>query len=62
MSRHHANKLVVLPDRNGAYIMLTHQFREVGEKSIRPDPVNAFVHHFSDFHGGPPLLELNALC
>ena len=35
---HHADQMVVLPDRNGAYIMLTHQFREVGDRGVRTDP------------------------
>ena len=34
---HHADQMVVLPDRNGAYIMLTHQFREVGDRGVRTD-------------------------
>jgi hypothetical protein len=29
---HHADQLVVLSNRNGAYIMLTHQFREFGDR------------------------------
>src|SRR6185437_13359126 len=57
---HHADKLVVLPDRNGAYVMLTHQFRELGDRGVRTDPVDAFVHRISDFHGGPPSLVLAA--
>src|SRR6188508_3798237 len=36
---HHADKSVVLPDRNGANIMLPHQFREVGDRGVRIDPV-----------------------
>src|SRR6185436_15370573 len=48
---HHADKSVILPDRNGANIMLPHQFREVGDRGIRIDPVDALVHYFSDFHG-----------
>src|SRR5215468_602954 len=48
---HHADQPVVLPDRNGAYVMLAHQFREVGDRRVRADPVDASVHHFFDFHG-----------
>src|SRR6476661_5039841 len=54
---HHPDKLVVLPNRNGAYIMLTHQFREVGDRCVRTDPVDALVHRFFNSHVGPPLLE-----
>jgi hypothetical protein len=35
----------------GAYIMLTHQFREFSDRGVRTDPVDALVHHFFDFHG-----------
>jgi hypothetical protein len=31
---HHADQPVVLSDRNGAYIMLTHQFREFGMSGL----------------------------
>jgi hypothetical protein len=34
---HHADQLVVLSKRNGAYIMLTHQFREFGDRGVRTD-------------------------
>src|ERR1700716_1605133 len=46
---HHADQLVVLSNRNGAYIMLTHQFREFGDRGVRTSRLC--------FHGGPPLLE-----
>ena len=48
---HHADQSVILADRNGAYIMLTHQFREVGDRGVGSDPVDALMHHFFDFHG-----------
>src|SRR6516164_7000112 len=58
---HHADKPLVLAYRNGTYIVLTHQFREVSNRGVRADPIDAFVHRFFDFHDGPPLLELGAL-
>src|SRR4029077_9296131 len=54
---HHADQVVVLPNRNGAYVMLTHQFGEVGDGGVRADPVDAFVHGFFNLHVGPPYLE-----
>jgi hypothetical protein len=45
------DQLVVLSDRNGADIMLKHQFREFGDRCVRTDAVNALVHCVSDFHG-----------
>src|SRR4029453_5698754 len=54
----HADKPVVLPDRNGANIVLPHQFREVGDRSVRGDPVDALVHHFFDFHGWTSITEV----
>src|SRR6266566_10164041 len=54
---HHADQPVVLSNRNGAYIMLTHQFSEFGDRGVRTDPVDALVHRVFDFHGGPPLLD-----
>ena len=53
----HADQLVVLSNRNCADVMLTHQFREVYDGSIRTDPIDSLVHRVFDFHGGPPLLE-----
>src|SRR6185437_14986230 len=47
---HHANKLVVLPDGNRADIMLTHQFREFGDRGVRTDPLHALMHRDLDFH------------
>src|SRR5262249_1818968 len=54
---HHADQPVVLSNRNGAYVMLTHQFRELGDRRLWTDPVDALVHCVLDFHGGPPLLK-----
>ena len=56
---HHPNQLIVLSDRNGAYIMLAHQFRELDNRGVGANPFNALVHRFFDFHGRPPLLEVN---
>src|SRR5580704_17884562 len=47
---HHADQAVVLSNRNGAYIMLTHQFREFSDRGVRTDPIDALVHRFFDFH------------
>jgi hypothetical protein len=47
---HHADQPIVLSNRNGAYVMLTHQFCEFGERSVRADPVDSLVHHVFDFH------------
>src|SRR5215510_2541941 len=58
---HHPDQPVVLSNRNGTYIMLTHQFCEFGNRGVRTDPVDALVHRVLDFHGGPPLLELDTL-
>jgi hypothetical protein len=33
---HHPDQLVFLSNRNGAYVMLTHQFREVGDRGVGP--------------------------
>src|SRR5437879_11822579 len=52
---HHPDQPVVLSNRNGADVMLTHQFREFGYWRVWTDPVDAFVHRVLDFHGGPPL-------
>src|SRR5262252_10712412 len=53
----HADQPVVLSNRNGAYIMLTHQFREFGDRRVWTDPVDALVHCVFDFHGRSPLLK-----
>src|SRR5262249_8530427 len=53
---HHADELVVLSDRNGANVMLTHELGDLHEWRLRTDPLDALVHHFLDFHGGPPVL------
>src|SRR5467141_2175678 len=55
---HHADQPVVLSDGNGAYVMLTHQFREFGDRRVWTNPVDALVHCIFDFHGRPPLLKL----
>src|SRR5207248_10315480 len=55
---HHADQPVVLANRNGADVMLAHQFREFADRGVRTDPVDAFVHRLFDFHGRPPLLKL----
>src|SRR5262249_12794317 len=54
---HHTDQPIVLSDRNGADVMLAHQLRDLGERRIRTDPLDASVHHFVDFHGGSPLLR-----
>src|SRR6266446_7875998 len=41
---HHADQPVVLSDGNGAYVMLTHQFREFGDRRVWTNPVDALVH------------------
>jgi hypothetical protein len=38
--------------------MLTHQFREFGDRRVWTNPVDALVHCVFDFHGRPPLLKL----
>src|ERR1700732_1794258 len=53
---HHADQAVVLSNRDGAYIMLTHQFREFSDRGVRTDPIDALVHRFFDFHRRPPSL------
>ena len=53
---HHADELIVLSDGNGANVVLTHELRDLDERRFRADPLDALVHHFFDFHGGPPLL------
>src|SRR4029077_19467019 len=55
---HHADQPVVLSNGNGAYVMLTHQFREFGDRRVWTNPVDALVHCIFDFHGRPPLLKL----
>src|SRR5262249_9997224 len=42
----------------GSYIVISHQFCELSHRGVRADPIDAFVHRVFDFHGGPPLLEL----
>src|SRR5215468_9433673 len=54
---HHADQPVVLSNRNGAYVVLTHQFRELGDGRLWTDPVDALVHCVLYFHRGPPLLK-----
>src|SRR4029077_7522855 len=54
---HHADQPVVLSNGNGAYVMLTHQFREFGHRRVWTNPVDALVHCIFDFHGRPPLLK-----
>src|SRR5258706_5760439 len=54
---HHPDQPVVLSNRNSACVMLTHQFREFGDRDVRTDPVDALVHRVFDFHVRPPLLE-----
>ncbi len=49
----HPDQPVVLSNRNGTYIMLTHQFCEFGNRGVRTDPVDALMHSVFDFHGGP---------
>src|SRR5262249_22164973 len=56
---HHADKPVILPDWNGAYIVLPHQFREVDDRGIRIDPVDTLVHCFFDFHGWTSVTEVS---
>src|SRR5262249_40903872 len=53
----HADQLVVLADRNGADVVVTHQFGDFGDRGVGTDPVDALVHHVFDFHGRPPWLE-----
>src|SRR5262249_38174219 len=53
----HDAQSVVLSNRNGADVMLTHQFCEFGHRSLWTDPVDALVHDVLDFHGRPPLLK-----
>src|SRR5262249_51276779 len=55
---HHADKSVILPDWNGADIVLPHQFREVDDGGVRIDPVDALVHCFFDFHGWTSVTEV----
>src|SRR4051812_48812468 len=55
---HHADQPVVLSNGNGADVMLTHQFREFGDRRVWTNPVDALVHCIFDFHGRPPLLKL----
>src|SRR5215471_3436322 len=50
----HADQLVVLADRNGADVVVTHQFGDFGDRGIGTDPVDALVHYVFDFHGRPP--------
>src|ERR1700745_2201908 len=54
---HHADQLVVLSNGDGSDVMLKHQLREFSHRRIWTDPIDAFVHHFFDFHGGPPFLK-----
>ena len=54
---HHPDQAVVLANRNAANVMPPHQFRELGDRGVRADSVDTFVHHLFDFHGEPPFLE-----
>src|SRR6478752_5223222 len=58
---YHPDQSVVLPDRNTADVMPSHQFREFGDGGVGADPIDTLVHNVFDFHGGPPLLGLSAL-
>jgi hypothetical protein len=53
---HHADQLVVLSNRNGAYVVLAHQFGNLGDGRFRANPIDALVHHFFDFHGGASIV------
>src|SRR6266508_1859280 len=55
---HHADQPVVLSNRNGAYVMLTHQFRKFGDRRVWTEPVDALVHCVLNLHGRPPLLKV----
>jgi hypothetical protein len=52
-------KVIVLPNRNCADVMLAHQSREFHDGRIGIDPIDSLVHRVLDFHGGPPLLALS---
>src|SRR5262245_41066808 len=54
---HHPDQPVVLSNRNGTYIMLTHQFCEFGNRGVRTNPIDSLAHHVFDFHDPPPLLD-----
>jgi hypothetical protein len=54
---YHSDQAVVFANRDGAYIMVSHQFCELGHRGVWTDPIHAFVHRLFDFHGGPPLLD-----
>src|SRR5215475_2700445 len=46
----HANQPVILSNWDGADVVRAHQFREFGDRGIRADPLDPFVHCFFDFH------------
>src|SRR5262249_43088603 len=54
---HHADQPAVLSNRGGADVLLTHQFREFGDRRVWNDPVDALVHCVPDFHRRSPLLK-----
>src|SRR6185436_1016889 len=56
---HHPDQPVVLPDRNAADIVRSHQLCDFGDGRVGADPVDALVHRVFDFHGGPPLLRFS---
>src|SRR5215469_8104191 len=55
---HHADQPVVLANRNGTYVMLTHQLGEFGHRRVWADPVDALVHHVFDLHGTDSVAEV----
>ena len=49
---HHADETIVLANRDSANVVLAHELRELGHRSLGTDPVDSLVHHIFDFHGG----------
>src|SRR4029077_16429823 len=52
-----SRSVTIFANRDGAYVMVSHQFCELGHRGVWTDPIHAFVHRLFDFHGGPPLLD-----
>src|SRR5439155_11507192 len=49
----------VLADRDRADVVLAHQFRQFGDRSVGAYPVDALGHRVFDFHRGPPCVRVH---
>src|SRR5262245_11106980 len=53
--------MVIFTNRNGAYVMLSHQSCDFGDGCVGTNPVYALMHRVFHFHGRSPLLECRSI-